>query len=387
MRSTAGLIVLLLIALTIYGLLNYYIIKRGWQALAGHRGLRSIWLMVMLLLVVSYPLGRMFAALKLDGAAALGMKAGAFYLALWLHLTLLALVVDLLRLVFRLADKVPGFVAADPPRAAFFAFWVGVTLSAAALVGGYINAGRPRIRALEVAIDKPSPGLRTLNIAMASDIHLGTVNGCGRLEKIVLMINDLAPDIILLPGDIVDESVSIPDEERMIDLLRSLKAPLGVYSVVGNHEVYSGLEKNIEYLRHGGVRVLLDEALLIGGAFWLAGRRDPSSLRRLERRVPIAEIMKRAGADGDLPVILLDHQPVHLEQAAEAGVDLQLSGHTHAGQFFPLNLLNKAIWEQYWGSLRKGKTQYYISCGAGTWGPPIRTGSTPEVMRIQVTFR
>ncbi len=96
--------------------------------------------------------------------------------------------------------------------------------------------------------------------------------------------------------------------------------------------------------------------------------------------------MEKAGADPKLPVILLDHQPVRLQEAEEAGIDLQLSGHTHAGQLFPLNLINKKIWEKHWGYLKKGTTQYYVSCGVGTWGPPVRTGSIPEIVRIKVSF-
>jgi len=87
-----------------------------------------------------------------------------------------------------------------------------------------------------------------------------------------------------------------------------------------------------------------------------------------------------------LPLILLDHQPIRLSEAEAAGVDLQLSGHTHAGQLFPLNLINKRIYEQYWGWLTRGKTRYYVSCGVGTWGPPVRTGSVPEIVRIRISF-
>jgi predicted MPP superfamily phosphohydrolase len=90
--------------------------------------------------------------------------------------------------------------------------------------------------------------------------------------------------------------------------------------------------------------------------------------------------------DDSLPLILLDHQPAHLEQAEEAGVSLQLSGHTHAGQIFPLNIVNRWIWELNWGSLKKGATQYYVSSGVGTWGPPVRTGSWPEIVRIRLVF-
>ena len=98
----------------------------------------------------------------------------------------------------------------------------------------------------------------------------------------------------------------------------------------------------------------------------------------------MAEIL--SAVDTGRPLILLDHQPYRLAEAEEAGIDVQLSGHTHAGQLFPLNLINKKVWEQYWGYLRKGKTQYYVSCGVGTWGPPVRTGSRPEIIQIRLTF-
>jgi predicted MPP superfamily phosphohydrolase len=207
-----------------------------------------------------------------------------------------------------------------------------------------------------------------------------------KLETIAARINALEPEIVLLPGDIVDESVSIAEEERMISALRSIRAPLGVFSVPGNHEYYGGFARNMEYLARGGVRVLQDEAVTVGGAFVLAGRKDPTALRFGEKRKILPEILDGAGVDRALPVILLDHQPVRLKEAEDAGVDLQLSGHTHAGQLFPLNLINKGIYEQYWGYLRKGKTHYYVSCGIGTWGPPVRTGSVPEIVRIRVTF-
>ena len=189
---------------------------------------------------------------------------------------------------------------------------------------------------------------------MASDIHLGTIMGSRRLETIVARINALEPDIVLLPGDIVDESVSIAEEEKMISVLRSIRAPLGVFSVPGNHEYFGGLAKNLEYLVRGGVRVLQDEAVTVGGAFVLAGRKDPTALRFGESRKALPEILESAGVDRTLPIILLDHQPLRLNEAEDAGVDLQLSGHTHAGQLFPLNLINKMIYEQYWGYLRKG---------------------------------
>ncbi len=228
--------------------------------------------------------------------------------------------------------------------------------------------------------------MERMTIVLASDLHLGTFVSRSRLEKTVAKINALDPDVIFLPGDIVDETVTAKDEVEFSAIMRRLRAPLGVFAVPGNHEFYSGLERNLACLRACGIKVLEDEAINVAGAFVLVGRRDPSSLRAKESRLPIRDILAKYSLDDRMPVILLDHQPAHLEEASQAGVDLQLSGHTHAGQLFPLDIINRIAWEQSWGYLRKGKTQYYVTSGVGTWGPPVRTGSRPEFVRIHLTF-
>jgi len=381
------MIVFLLVVLGVYGLANFYILRRGWQALAGYPSPRTIFLVVFGLLILAYPLGRVMNGTSRGVVSDVLIRSGSFYMALMLHLFFLLVVVDVFRLANAFLNFFPKGFAADPHKTGLIVFIAVIGIGLGVVVGGYVNALHLRLRTIEIDIDKPAgAGLRNLNIAMASDIHLGTVMGSRRLERIVGRLNALEPDIVLLPGDIVDESVSRAEEEKMISCLGSIRAPLGVFSVPGNHEVYGGLEKNLEYLRRGGVRVLQDEAVLVGGAFVLAGRKDPTVLQSKERRMSIREILEKTGADPKLPIILLDHQPVRLMEAVDAGIDLQLSGHTHAGQLFPLNLINKKIWEKHWGYLRKGKTQYYISCGVGTWGPPVRTGSIPEIVRIKVSF-
>jgi hypothetical protein len=384
---TSKMIVFLLVVLGVYGLANFYILRRGWQAQAGYPSPRIVFLVVFGLLILAYPLGRMMNGASRGVVSDVLIRSGSFYMALMLHLFFLLVVVDVFRLANAFLNFFPKGFAADPHKTGLIVFIAVIGIGLGVVVGGYVNALHLRLRTIEIDIDKPAgAGFRTLNIAMASDIHLGTITGSRRLERIVGRLNALEPDIVLLPGDIVDESVSRAEEEKMISCLRSIQAPLGVFSVPGNHEVYGGLEKNLEYLRRGGVRVLQDEAVLVDGAFVLAGRKDPTVLQSKERRMPIRDILEKTGADPKLPIILLDHQPVRLVEAVDAGIDLQLSGHTHAGQLFPLNLINKKIWEKYWGYLRKGKTQYYISCGVGTWGPPVRTGSIPEIVRIKVSF-
>ncbi len=379
--------VFLLIVLAVYGGANFYILRRGGQALAGSPAARAAFYAAVGLLIAAYPLGRALNGPSRGRLSDVLIHSGSFYLALMVNLFFALLAVDIFRLANRAIRLFPKAWAADPHRTGLIAFAAVCGISVLGLVGGYINALHPRLRTLDIRIDRPAGGGRGgLNVVAVSDIHLGTIMESRRLETIVARINALEPEIVLLPGDIVDESVSIAEEERMISALRSIKAPLGVFSVPGNHEYYGGFAKNMEYLARGGVRVLQDEAVTVGGAFVLAGRKDPTALRFGEERKALPEILAGAGIDRALPVILLDHQPIRLKEAEDAGVDLQLSGHTHAGQLFPLNLINKKIYEQYWGYLRKGRTQYYVSCGVGTWGPPVRTGSVPEIVRVRVEF-
>ena len=381
------MLVFLLIVLSVYGLVNFYIFRRGLQALAGYPHGRRVFVAVFLVLVLAYPAGRILMGLGRNSAAGLVIKAGSLHLALMIYLLLGVIMVDLIRIVNSFWPFVPKTWSARPGQmgAALFLLVAGASLLV--VIGGAVNAARPRIRELAISIDKPAGGRRGLTIVMASDVHLGTIAGSSRLKTLVERANALEPDIVLLPGDIVDESVTAAEEEEMTEVFQKIRAPLGVFSVPGNHEYYGGLERNLAYLRKWGVRVLEDEAVLVDGSFYIIGRRDPTALRRGEPRVPIGEIMDRGGVDPRLPLILLDHQPIRLGQAEQAGIDLQLSGHTHAGQLFPLNLINKAIYEQNWGSLVKGRTHYYVSCGVGTWGPPVRTGSVPEIIRIRLTFR
>lgn len=378
------MIIFLVVALTVYSLLNFYIGRRGWQAWTGAGLPGWFFFLAFLVLVLAYPLGRFLERGLHAAAGGVLLQLGSFYFTVMLYGFLFVLLIDILRLADRLLHIFPAFIRRQPARSGA---WALAGVAAAVLlitVLGYLNALRPRIRTLEIAVPKPAGALKNLRIAMASDIHLGTIIRDSRLARIVSMINGLRPDIVLLPGDIVDESVPAEEEEKMTTTLASIRAPLGVYAVSGNHEYYGGIVKNAEYLRRGGVRVLEDEAVVVAEAFVLAGRLDPTAVRFGRARKSLAEIL--GPADKRRPIILLDHQPFRLEEAEANGVDLQLSGHTHAGQLFPLNLINKGVYEQNWGYWRRGATHYYISCGVGTWGPPVRTGSRPEIVLVEVTF-
>jgi predicted MPP superfamily phosphohydrolase len=372
------------VALTIYGSINYYIFRRGWQATRGWGGVRVALLVLFLFLAASFILGRLLARSR-SAAAEILVYAGSFYLALMTFLLVLVAVVDLFRLGNAFFGFFPRAIRDEPQKAASIAFVAVLAVALGLVIGGYFNARNIRLRTLDLAVDKPGGKFESLTVALASDIHLGLIVGPGRLEKIVDQINNLEPDLVLLPGDIVDEGVSAEAEERMTTILRTIRAPLGVYAVTGNHEYYAGLETSLSYLRQGNVHVLEDEAVRVEDSFYLIGRNDMTANRMGKKRKSLEEIL--ASVDRSLPLILMDHQPLDLGLTEAQGVDIQLSGHTHNGQIFPLNLINKLVYELNWGYKRKGKTQVYVTSGAGTWGPPVRVCSIPEIVLLRLKFR
>ena len=221
---------------------------------------------------------------------------------------------------------------------------------------------------------------------MVSDIHVGTMVGIDFLKKVINRIEEINPDMVLFVGDIINEDIEQTLLDKVVSVLKRLNPPLGKYAVPGNHEYISKrIGMVIDYLRKGGVNVLLDEWILVNSSIYIIGRKDRDVSRFLgEKRKSLSEILK--GVEKEKPVIVLDHQPIDLNEASENGIDLQLSGHTHHGQLWPFNLLTKRVYEKSWGYLRKGNTQYYVSCGVGTWGPPVRLGSKSEIVHLRITF-
>jgi len=380
------MLVFLAIALSIYGLVNFYIARRGAQALASAPAARRTFLIAFIGLALLFPLGRILMAVARGGWISIAVEIGTFHLAVMLYGLMAVLAVDLVRLVNAFVHFLPKGLTAEGARtgpAVFAAVAGAVILTVAA---GAWNATRLRMVDLDLRVPGGPGAPAGLTIVAASDLHLGRLIGPSRLAKVVERMNALEPDLVLFAGDIVDESVTEAIEGKLSGIMRGLRAPLGVYAVAGNHEFYSGLDRNLACLRACGVTVLQDEAREVAGAFALVGRRDPSSLGIQEQRRSIAGILHASGLASDLPLVVLDHQPIGLEEAVEAGVALQISGHTHDGQVFPIGLINGLVYEHNYGLLRKGATHIYVTSGAGTWGPPVRVGSRAEVVRIRLTF-
>jgi predicted MPP superfamily phosphohydrolase len=274
-------------------------------------------------------------------------------------------------------------------RPAFYAeprFTLISHLALAALLALIIGCGSWQARhevvtRYVIPTEKPLPGGR-LAITLVSDIHAGSMVKRKQLDRLVSAVNRLEGDIILLTGDIIDRANRDCIDEYSAGNLSRLKAPLGVWAVTGNHEyIGSELEEFHHRLEADGIRLLMDEDALIGEAFYVIGRKDRSGARRGGRK-PLEEL---AGSlDRRLPLIMMDHQPFNLEEAEAAGIDLQVSGHTHNGQIWPGPLIIKRIYENGYGLLHKGKTAIVVSSGFGTWGPPVRLGTLAEIVSIEL---
>lgn len=363
-------IVIGLLFLVIYGVIVFYIGWSGWRWMKRpvSRRFRILYIAILVFLACSFLLARVAA-----GSAILSV-IGSYWLAVFSMLVMLLPVVHLVVWLTKLTPL---------PRHSVQK-WSGiVTLILLVLLIGYgsYNAYSPAVRSYEIEIDKPGPENGELHIVMASDMHFGVLSGKHHAERMVEEMNALKPDIVLLPGDIIDDDI-VPYKEKGIgDILAGIEAPYGVYASLGNHDRFSGeTEELVALLEESGMQVLYDESVDVGGWLTVVGRKDYSDTERAE----LSALM--AGIDRTKPIFLLEHQPVGFDQAQEQGVDLVVSGHTHHGQIAPGNLITDRLFENDYGYLRKGQMHSIVSSGYGFWGPPIRIGSRSEIVSIHVKF-
>ncbi len=280
-----------------------------------------------------------------------------------LFILLYAVIIFLLLDVGRLLHIVPASLLHDS--------WKGTLSIAALLVAvfsyGYFHYMHKVRQPVEMTTGKTLE--KPLKIVMVSDLHIGYHNRLDELNRWVDLINKENPDLILIGGDIIDGHMRPINEMNMAQSFRHLNAP--IVACTGNHEFFVGIPHARDFYKQAGITLLRDEVLTIKGIN-IVGRDDRSN----RKRKSLAELMK--AVDKTKYTILLDHQPFHLEEAERNGVDFQFSGHTHQGQLWPISWITNAIYEDSWGPLRKGDTQYYVSSGLGIWGAKFRIGTISE---------
>jgi predicted MPP superfamily phosphohydrolase len=247
---------------------------------------------------------------------------------------------------------------------------------------GYVNFQFIRIRSIEIdAANVPKQG-RDLKILLVSDLHLGFIIGKTKFQQWVSLMNAQTPDIILLPGDVSDNHYEPIAQQNLHEEFNRLISRYGVFVVPGNHEYHHKPPTIFEdYLkRTTRVHCLRDTSELVEDMFYIVGRDDLTN----RNRKSIAELVE--GLDRSRPIILMDHQPVGLKEAEDNHITLEVAGHTHSGQFFPITVFVRFIYENVHGYSRRGDTHYYVSSGIGLWGPQCRFGSSSEIVNIKCRY-
>jgi predicted MPP superfamily phosphohydrolase len=383
--KTGAFIIFVTIVTFIYGLVNSYIFIRGLQAIPAASPWRQYYIWGFWIIASTFIMARFLERIYPSLLTGIITWIGSFWLAFMLYFILAALLIDFGRLINHFSGIFPASFYVDYEKTKWVTLLITIVVVSILVIAGFINARTTRIQTLDIHISKVVQGEKTLKIVMASDIHMGTLIAKRKTDKLVNMINSLKPDIILFAGDVVDEDLTPVIKNNLGENLLKLQAKLGVYAIPGNHEYIGGAEPAIKYLEEHGITVLRDTALFIDNRFWLAGRDDRDKPRFSgKQRKELGTVLSTV--DRTFPVILLDHQPFNLDQVASQGVDLQMSGHTHHGQLWPLNYVTSAIYEVSSGYKLKGDTHIYVSNGFGTWGPPVRLGNRPEIVQINVTF-
>ncbi|MGQ1948566.1 metallophosphoesterase [Geofilum sp. OHC36d9] len=374
-----------ILVFVVHFLVNLYIGYRGYQALEVYPNLRVWFVLFMILMVLAYPLGRILEKYWYHPIPITLHWIGAFWFAVMLYSTLLLLVIDIARVVNSIVPFFQYFNS-DVLMLKWYSLIAVAGIVVVVVLAGHINAWHAKTVTLNLSVDKPAGDMKSVTIVAVSDVHMGTIIGPRKTQKLVNSINALKPDLVLLAGDVVDEDVGPVIQQNLGENLQKIIAPLGVYAVTGNHEYIGGVEPSVKYLEQNGIKMLRDSSVLISNAFYVVGREDRfKNARTQNERLSLNELL--AGVDMSRPVIMLDHQPYNLDAVADAGVDVQISGHTHHGQLWPFGYITQKLFEVSRGYKQKGKTHFYVSTGFGTWGPPVRTGNRPEIVLIHLRFK
>ncbi len=361
--------------LAIYVLINAYIFFRGFAALSGEGKWVIALKLLFVALVIAFPVmhsleddlnGPLWNAVNL---------IGSFWVVGMVYLFLIVLFSDIVRLTDRLVPIIPKRLKDNRRRAGRIAFFGSIAVVVIIVFFGWLNTRFVRVENLQVDLAKLPKVNNPTTVVFASDFHLGPTVHENQAKSFVDRINAQDPDIILIGGDLVEGSVD--GLGRMSEILAKLRAPLGVYAVLGNHEYHGGPEKTEAFMRSAGITVLRDEVRTFPGVVNLLGLDDP---RSGAAKASVPDLV--AKCDRSLPTILLTHRPVNLEEYSGDGIDLMLAGHSHHGQFFPLTIVTDFVYTVSYGYARIGPMQVYVTSGLGTWGPPVRILTHPEIVRI-----
>lgn len=370
----------ILILLTVLGAANFYLAHRTWRWLHCIIPKLSIFI-VLLFFVLMTVVMFLSIANPFSGALQRILSAvGAGWMGIFAYLILFFLLADLVVLIPGLFRLLSASAMAKLRLAA------GITATALALsVSLYGFCHAQRLYTVEYTVQLSNTPASEMNIVVISDVHLGAVGSEARLQKIVDQINQLSPDLVCIAGDFFDTDFrTIADPERAIETMLQIQSQYGVYACLGNHDSGKTLPAMEAFFDRANVTLLKDTYAVIDGRLLLAGRLDSSPINGAGelRRGELAAVLD--DADPTLPVVMLDHNPAHVD-TYRGEVDLILSGHTHKGQIFPGELVTDAMHTVDYGYYcREDGLQVIVTSGAGIWGLPMRVGTDCEIVWIHL---
>lgn len=383
----------------VYMIANIYLLIRIHRCLGEcHPLFRKIWMRVGIsLLYVCLAASILIAFFLPSGPARRMMKlVSNYWLGILLYLLLTVLLADLIDfLCFRIVKQ------RSKCRTAVVKGVCAVT-ALGLIVFGIYNARIIHVTPYDITVDKNGGRLENLNVVLVADLHLGYNIGTEHMMQMVDKINEQNADIVVIAGDIFDnEYEALENPEELIAVLKKIQSKYGVYACYGNHDVeekilagftFGGSKKKEsslqmdEFLKNADIYLLRDEAVLIDKSFYLYGRPDAQRPGRgINMRKTAAELIR--GLDMEKPVIVIDHEPKEFQELADAGVDVDLCGHTHDGQMFPANLITALMWENSYGYMRKDQMHTIVTSGVGIFGPDMRVGTIAEICPIRVHFQ
>jgi len=329
-------------------------------------------------LLAGFPVAETLSHRGAGGLTKVVMIAGYDALPLLLYLVLTVILSDLAIAAARLL-KILSREAVRNLRFRHFRLAAALIIPALIVAAGITNYHHLRIREYTIEVPRKSSSAKELTIAFAADFHLGAITVGRFLERFVAKVNAAAPDIVLIGGDILEGDRRDEDTGKFEAQFRRLHPKYGIYAVPGNHEGHGG--GRTDFFERAGIRLLEDMVVKIDDAVYLAGRNDAHS----RNRKPVTRLLR--DTPDDLPIILLDHRPTDLENVSRTGVDIQLSGHTHHGQLFPINGITNREYELSWGHIKKNRTHVFVTSGVQLWGPPVRTAGSSEILLLHVLFK
>ena len=324
-----------------------------------------------------------------------------YFLGIFMYILMVLFSIDIVRLILKYA------VHASWIQSRIVFATVGACCICIVIIisfSGIYHAKHIKVTPYKITVDKSAPDMDSLQIVLLADTHFGYNSGAVHAQEIVDKINEQNPDLVCIAGDIFDnEYDAVREPEKISEILRTIRSKYGVYACWGNHDLNEPIlagftfkhkkedSKQLKdprmkrFLQNSNIQLLEDEAVLIDNSFYVVGRKDASLIEKIEekRKTP-AQLTQKL--DKDKTIIVIDHQPKELQDIADAGVDLDLCGHTHDGQTFPGNFTVKFLWENPCGYLQKGSMHNIVTSGSGVWGPAMRVGTDSEICTLNLIF-